>query len=100
MNVEKLTEKSRSILEEAIQEAYAKALLIDQDALRAAQENNDVTLCQEILQTAYRTDVRPLVQEARLKTGGALNPIAAYRELGVRDALIKTRGKNTVATGL
>ena len=85
---------------EAIQEAYAKALLIDQDALRAAQENNDVTLCQEILQTAYRTDVRPLVQEARLKTGGALNPIAAYRELGVRDALIKTRGKNTVATGL
>ena len=85
---------------EAIQEAYAKALLIDQEALRAAQENNDVTLCQEILQTAYRTDVRPLVQEARLKTGGALNPIAAYRDLGVRDALIKTRGKNTVATGL
>ena len=85
---------------EAIQEAYAKALLIDQDALRAAQENNDVTLCQEILQTAYRTDVRPLVQKARLKTGGALNPIAAYRDLGVRDALIKTRGKNTVATGL
>ena len=85
---------------EAIQEAYAKALLIDQDGLKAAQEANDVSLCQEILQDAYRTDVRPLVREARLKTGGAINPIDAYRKLEVREHLIQERGKNTIATGL
>ena len=85
---------------EAIQEAYAKALLIDQDALKAAQEANDVSLCQEILQDAYRTDVRPLIREARLKIGGAINPIDAYRKLEVRGQLINERGKNTIATGL
>tara|TARA_Y100001947_G_scaffold53611_1_gene44955 strand:+ start:478 stop:1758 length:1281 start_codon:yes stop_codon:yes gene_type:complete len=85
---------------EAIQEAYAKALLIDQDGLKAAQEANDVSLCQEILQDAYRTDVRPLVREARLKTGGAINPIEVYRKLEVRGQLINERGKNTIATGL
>ncbi len=85
---------------EAIQEAYAKALLIDQDALKAAQQDHDVTLCQEILQNAYRTDVRPLIREARLRTGGALNPIEAYRNLEVRKNLIKERGSKTVATGL
>jgi len=85
---------------EAIQEAYAKALLIDQAALKTAQLNHDVVKCQEILQGAYRTDVRPLLEKARLERGGALNPIDAYRALDVRNALIKERGKNTVATGL
>jgi len=85
---------------EAIQEAYAKALLIDQKALKAAQLDNDVVKCQEILQGAYRTDVRPLLEKARLNSGGVLNPINAYRALNVRDGLIKERGKNTVATGL
>ncbi|MFI1743287.1 sugar isomerase [Thalassobellus sediminis] len=85
---------------EAIQEAYAKALLIDQDELKSAQLNNDVVKCQEILQNAYRTDVRPLLEKARLESGGALSPINAYRSLDVRNELIKERGKNTVATGL
>ncbi|WP_299057454.1 sugar isomerase [uncultured Polaribacter sp.] len=85
---------------EAIQEAYAKALLVDQKALRTAQLENDVTKCQEILQGAFRTDVRPLLAAARLKTGGAINPIESYRNLAVRAALIKERGKNTIATGL
>lgn len=85
---------------EAIQEAYAKAMLIDQDVLRAAQLNNDVVKCQEILQEAYRTDVRPLLEKARLNSGGVINPIDAYRTLQVRDQLIRERGKNTIATGL
>jgi L-rhamnose isomerase/sugar isomerase len=85
---------------EAIQEAYAKALLIDQDALRTAQLENDVVKCQEILQGAYRTDVRPLLEKARINTGGVINPIGAYRSLGIREQLIKERGRNTVATGL
>ncbi|KUO64920.1 MAG: sugar isomerase [Lutibacter sp.] len=85
---------------EAIQEAYAKALLIDQDLLKTAQLENDVVKCQEILQNAYRTDVRPLLEKARLNLGGALNPIKAYRSLDLRNQLIKERGKNTIATGL
>lgn len=85
---------------EAIQEAYAKALLVDQEALKNAQLDNDVVKCQEILQDAYRTDVRPLLAHARLQKGGALNPIHAYRSLDVRNLLIKERGKNTIATGL
>jgi len=85
---------------EAIQEAYEKALLVDQNALKDAQLENDVVLCQEILQGAYRTDVRPLLAEARLISGGVLNPIQAFRKLNVRAQLIKERGKNTVATGL
>ena len=85
---------------EAIQEAYAKALLIDQNALKAAQLDNDVVKCQEILQGAYRTDVRPLLEKARLNRGGAISPIDAYRSLNVRVQLIKERGKNTIATGL
>ena len=85
---------------EAIQEAYAKALLVDQDKLARAQKAHDVVMCQEILQSAYRTDVRPLVQRARLNRGGALDPLGAYRKLGVREGLISERGRNTVATGL
>lgn len=85
---------------EAIQEAYAKALLIDQAALKAAQLDNDVVKCQEILQEAYRTDVRPLLEKARLNRGGAISPIKAYRELDLRNHLIDTRGKHTIATGL
>ena len=85
---------------EAIQEAYAKALLIDQKALKVAQLDNDVVKCQEILQGAYRTDVRPLIEKARLNSGGVISPINAYRSLKVREGLIAERGKNTIATGL
>ncbi len=85
---------------EAIQESYAKALLIDQKALKAAQLENDVVKCQEILQGAYRTDVRPLLEKARLNSGGVISPINAYRSLKIRESLIAERGKNTVATGL
>ncbi|MBS7563932.1 sugar isomerase [Mucilaginibacter sp. Bleaf8] len=85
---------------EAIKIAYAQSLLVDREALVAAQQSNDVAQAQEILQQAYRTDVRPLVAEARLRTGGALKPIAAYRQYEVRNNLIKERGLKTVATGL
>jgi len=85
---------------EAIQMAYAQALLVEPHALEAAQMDNDVALAQEILQDAYRTDVRPLVAEARLRAGGALNPVQLFRQLKVRDQLVGERGKLTVATGL
>jgi L-rhamnose isomerase/sugar isomerase len=85
---------------EAIKIAYAQALLVDTPSLAAAQESNDVAKAQEILQQAYRTDVRPLVAEARLRAHAALQPIQLFRELKVRENLIKERGQKTVATGL
>jgi L-rhamnose isomerase / sugar isomerase len=85
---------------EAIMIAYAQALLVDRGRLNEAQRNNDVVQCQEILQQAFRTDVRAIVAESRLRMGGALNPIELFRSLGVRNALISERGKKTVSTGL
>ena len=85
---------------EAIKIAYAQALLIDRNALVKAQNNNDVSLAQEILQQAYRTDVRPLLAESRFRLGGSISPLAAYRQLQVRKNLIKERGLKSVATGL
>ena len=85
---------------EAILESFAKALLIDQPALREAQLEHDVVQCQEILQQAYRTDVRPLLEKSRLDQGAALHPLRAYRQLGIRNQLIRERGTDSVATGL
>jgi len=85
---------------EAIKIAYAQALLIDRKELNRAQEKNDVASAQEILQQAYRTDVRPLVAEARLKAGATLEPIKLFRDLQVRKQLVAERGLKTVATGL
>jgi len=85
---------------EAIKIAYAQALLVDVTALKQAQQDNDVVKAQEILQHAYRTDVRPLLAEARLRAGGALDPLALYRAQAVRNQLIKERGAKAVSTGL
>jgi L-rhamnose isomerase/sugar isomerase len=85
---------------EAIMIAYAQALSVDRKALTEAQHANDVARCQEILQNAFRTDIRPLVAEARLRSGGALAPLELYRKLGLRQQLVKQRGQKTVATGL
>lgn len=85
---------------EAILIAYAQALLVDREALKAAQQNNDIVKAQNILQDAFRTDVRPIVAEARLRSGAALDPLQMFDELAVRDQLVKERGENSVATGL
>lgn len=85
---------------DAIMIAYAQALLVDREALAAAQDENDVVRAQEILQGAFRTDVRPLVAEARMRSGGALDPIDIFRKLNIRQQLVKDRGAKSVATGL
>jgi len=85
---------------EAIMLAYAQALTVDRKKLNAAQDSNDVVTAQEVLQNTFRTDLRPLVAEARLRSGAALNPLQLFRELKVREQLTKERGNKTVATGL
>lgn len=85
---------------EAIMITYAQALLVDRDRLKQAQAENDVVTAQEVLQQAFRTDVRALVAEARLRAGAAINPLGLYRTEQIRTNLIKQRGAKTVATGL
>lgn len=85
---------------EAIMISYAQALIIDRKKLNEAQQSNDVVTAQEILQNTFRTDVRAIVAEARLKSGGALSPLQLFRQLKIRDQLTKERGSKTVATGL
>lgn len=85
---------------EAIKIAYAQALVADSAGLAAARDQSDVVKVQEILQHAFRTDVRPIVAEARMRAGGALQPLTLFRQLKTRNDLIKKRGLKTVATGL
>jgi L-rhamnose isomerase / sugar isomerase len=84
---------------EAIMMAYTHALMVDKNKLNIAQNENDVVTAQEILKNTFHTDVRSIVAEARLRSGGALNPIAFFRENKIRTELTKERG-NSVATGL
>ncbi|MEX1133953.1 MAG: sugar isomerase [Acidimicrobiia bacterium] len=85
---------------EAVAIAYAQALIVDRDRLMEAQTSNDAALAQEILQAAFRTDVRPLIAEARRRNGAAIAPLDAYRGVGYRRSMIKERGLTSVATGL
>jgi L-rhamnose isomerase / sugar isomerase len=85
---------------EALAIAYAQALVVDRDALRATQDDNDAALAQELLHAAYRTDVRPLVAEARARRGAALAPLTTYRGSGYRAARIAERGSGAAASGL
>lgn len=85
---------------EAILIAFAQAMLINREALDAAQQDNDPVQAQQLLQDAFRTDVRPLVREAMLRAGGVLDPIGAFREFKVRQRLIEARGMSSQATGL
>jgi L-rhamnose isomerase/sugar isomerase len=69
---------------EAILGAYAKALLVDRAALSAAQEADDVMMAFQALRRGYRTDVTPILAMARVRAGGALDVLAAYRDSGWR----------------
>lgn len=79
--------------------AYVKALLVDRQALAEYQKNGDVVMAQEILSSAYQTDVRPIVQAARIKSGGAIYPVKFYRNEKYREQLIRDRGRSR-STGL
>ena len=83
-----------------IQHALAQALCLDRSALAEAQDANDPARATEVLHRAFRTDVRPLVAEARHRNHAALDPLATYRAVGYRAATITERGADALATGL
>ena len=74
-----------------VRRSYAQARLVDREALREAQRAEDALMASETLKAAFRTDVSPLLAEARLRAGGALDPVAAFRASGYRRAVADAR---------
>jgi L-rhamnose isomerase/sugar isomerase len=79
----------RSVLN--IQEATAKALLVDRAALGAAQREGDVLAANGALMDAFNTDVRPLLAELRAEDGLDPDPMAAYRRSGYFERISEER---------
>ncbi|GAA2786802.1 L-rhamnose isomerase [Saccharopolyspora taberi] len=79
----------RSVLN--VQEATAKALLVDADALAQAQRDGDVLAANAVLMDAYNTDVRPLLAELREEAGLDPDPIGAYRRSGHAEKIAAAR---------
>lgn len=68
----------------ALQRAYTQALLVDRAELTAHQEGNDALLALATLRQGFETDVGPIAATARLRAGGAIDPIGVYRASGYR----------------
>ncbi|MBD2895521.1 Xylose isomerase [Actinomadura sp. RB99] len=89
-NIEpKIHGQIRSVMN--VQEATAKALLVDGDALRAAQESGDVLAANAVFMDAYNTDVRPLLAELREEMGLHPDPVAAYQASGYFERVVAER---------
>jgi L-rhamnose isomerase / sugar isomerase len=79
-----------------IQTAYAKALLVDEDRLAAAQQEGDVLAAHRILLEAFETDVRPLLARLRSSAGVQADPVAAFRDGGYAASRSRERGTSSV----
>jgi len=89
-NIEpKIPAQIRSVMN--VQEATAKALLVDTGALEAAQQAGDVLGANAVLMDAYNTDVRPLLAELRQELGLDPDPVAAYARSGYADKIVAER---------
>jgi len=88
-----LTDPIESLLvsAEAIIGSFVRALLVDRATLTEHQVDNDVMMATRTLRRAYETDVTPILAMARLKAGGAIDPIAAFRASGWRAAKSQER---------
>jgi len=89
-NVEaKIPGQIRSVMN--VQEATAKALLVDAEALAAAQVAGDVLAANGVLMDAYATDVRPLLADLRVEQGLAPDPMAAFAASGYTETIVAER---------
>ncbi|MEQ4719418.1 L-rhamnose isomerase [Nonomuraea sp. B19D2] len=95
-NIEpKIPGQIRSVMN--VQEATAKALLVDREALAAAQSEGDVLGANAVFMDAYNTDVRPLLAELREESGLAPDPMAAYAKSGYFEKIAAERVGGTQA---
>ena len=80
-----------------LQEAYAKALLVDRPALDEARRAGDVLGAHRALLDAYAADVRPLCAKVREDLGAAADPIAVFKESGYAQKVAGERGEGAGA---
>lgn len=73
---------------------YAKALLIERDKLSQYQQENDATMANQLIKSAYLTDVEAILKMARFRSGGSIAPIECYRDSGYRISKSKERPQN------
>ncbi len=81
------------------QEAYAKALVVRRAQLAEAQAAGDVLAAHELLNQAFKTDVRPLLRRVREEMGVPPEPLAAYRASGYEQKVARERGTAQQAGG-
>ena len=81
------------------QELYLKACLIDRVKLRELQDAMDIVSAEELLKTAFFTDVKPILEEWRARHGLAVDPMKAYRESGYEARVAKERTAAREARG-
>jgi L-rhamnose isomerase/sugar isomerase len=93
---EKIPGQIRSVLN--VEQALAKALLVDRDALAAAQRAGDVLGANEVLTDAYETDVRTLLADRREERGLPRNPLRAFAESGYAQRVADERIGGTQAS--
>ena len=74
-----------------LQEAYAKALLVDRQTLQNARRSGDVLGAHRILLNAYNTDVRSLCAKVREDLGASPDPVAAFRQSGYAEKVTEER---------
>lgn len=95
-NIEdKLEAMTRSVVN--LQEAYAKALLVDRTALAETQLAGDVLRGHELMLDAFSTDVRPLCAAARVRLGAAADPLAELRDSDIQERRISRRASHTAS---
>jgi len=96
-----VTDPIESLMSSAaeVQRAYVQSALVDRAALAALQEQNDVLEAAQTLKRAFRTDVSPILAMARVRAGGAADPVACYRASGYRDRVASLRPARAGASG-
>ena len=67
-----------------LQRAYAQALIVDRKALHEFRIGNDALMSAQTLKRGFTTDVAPILAQARLSKGAAIDPVATYRNSGYR----------------
>lgn len=98
-----VTDPIESLMTSAIelQRAYAQALIVDRQALHQFRLDNDVLMAAQTLKRGFTTDVSPILAQARLQKGAAIDPVATYRQSGYRAKCAQMRpGKQSLGGGI
>jgi L-rhamnose isomerase / sugar isomerase len=95
-----LKNKIEEMIQTAVtaQELYAKAALVDHEALAGYQSKSELVDAEECLKQAFATDVRPAIEEWRKAHGIPVEPLKAFRSSGYLERAARERGEKNRAS--